>query len=83
MAKKPKVQILETAREVVQVLGGPKAVADELGLKANAVSNWIMRDEIAPHNYLLVTRALQSRKLYDGRKRIRVEVDPRVFGMLE
>lgn len=67
-------RILRTADEVVEALGGPTRAAEALGLKPNTVGNWKIRDEIAPHNYILVTRALEA---------MGIRVDPSVFGMLE
>jgi len=60
---------LQSADEVIDVLGGPSEVARLTGVGASAVVNWRTRG-IAPDKFLLVREAL---------KRIGLEASPEVF----
>jgi hypothetical protein len=63
-------QVLSTVREVVDALGGSKAVSERADVTISAVSNWIGEGWIPPAWYLAMSAALRE---------IGFDVDPRVF----
>lgn len=68
MRKKP----LNTVKDVVDALGGPTFLGDQLGIGQNAVSNWKIRNQI-PSGWHL--------RVYLGVRQVGMEVDPSVFGL--
>jgi hypothetical protein len=48
-------------RALIKALGGPTAVAEELGLRVATVGNWSLRDAIAPEHHIAVWRLASAR----------------------
>lgn len=51
---------LRTADEVIEALGGTKAVADLLGRTDPAVSNWRKAGQFPAHTYILIKGKLEG-----------------------
>jgi hypothetical protein len=65
-----KRQALSTVREVVETLGGTKAVAEMADVSMSAVSNWLSEGWIPPAWYVAMSAALRE---------LGFDVDPQVF----
>jgi len=63
-------QVLSNVRQVVDVLGGTKAVAEKADVTMSAVSNWIGEGWIPPAWYAAMSAELQA---------LGFDVDPQVF----
>jgi hypothetical protein len=62
---------LKTARQVIEALGGPHAVAALFATDVRLVFNWQRRKRLPPDTYAVLSGALRERRL---------EHDPRAFG---
>lgn len=54
---------LETAREVIDALGGPTAVGRMTGDSPQAVCNWGKKGRLQPETYVVLSAALLKRGL--------------------
>jgi DNA-binding transcriptional regulator YdaS (Cro superfamily) len=63
--------MLTSVDAVIEALGGPTKIAALAGIWPSAVSNWRVRGEIPPENFLLISDALRA---------IGTEAEPSVFG---
>lgn len=68
-----KRQALSSVREVVEALGGTKAVAERADVTMSAVSNWLGEGWIPPAWYVAFSAELH---------RLGFDVDPQVFRQL-
>ncbi len=51
---------LSSARDVIQHLGGPRAVARMFGVRPSAVSNWSQAGVFPPKTFLLIVQKLED-----------------------
>lgn len=66
--------MLNTVDEVIEVLGGPTAVASLAGITAPGVCNWSKRGRISQGKFMIIRDAL---------KELDKEAAPSVFGFKE
>ena len=55
-------RFLQTAAEVIDVLGGLRGVSDLTGSQYKAVANWKMFNAFPPRTYLIMQAALRRRR---------------------
>lgn len=66
------MELISSAGEVIDALGGATQMAARLNQKPNTVGNWRLRGKIPPEHFLAVSEALRA----SGKA-----VSPEVFGM--
>lgn len=64
----------KTPTEVIDALGGTRAVSELLGVGLSVVSNWKKTETLPSKTYLILSQELAEKN---------IDVDPRLFGMLD
>lgn len=57
------MRTLQTAREIIEELGGPTAVGRIVGRSVQSIVNWRAKNRLPPDTFLLLSAALQEKQI--------------------